>query len=613
MNRDRDLGTWAAGVRVARYRWRRYVPGGLLWALNHSLPLVTGLILKAVFDRVIGDRPAYSTALSLLAVLVAAEVGRAVVSWGAMAAWPGWWQVVGAWVRGNLLRSILCAPGPPSDRLPGSPGEAIGRFRDDVEDLIWFVDIWVDVAGGVIFTLIAVAVMASRNWLVTMVVVVPLVGGLLATRWLSNMVRRNHQRMRERGSSVTDFVADMFAGVITLKTAGAEDQALARFRDRNASRRQAAMGAQLATDLMASVSNASVGVTVGLILLLSGGAMRQGSFTVGDLALFTSYAVALTALPRWLGRMIARQREATVALARLARLEPDRRVEQVLEPRPLPAAVDDSPPMSDPGARRAEPTFRSLQVKGLSARHAAGGAGIFGVDMLLHAGSMTVITGAVGSGKTTLLRALLGLLPIEAGEVRWNGEFVGDAGTVLVPPRAAYAGQVPRLFSATLYENLRLGWPASTDDLHEALRVAQFEGDLPALPLGLDTMIGPRGSRLSGGQSQRAALARAVLRKPDLLILDDVSSSLDTQTEEQLWQALKATGASCLVASHHRAVLSRADQIVVLDHGRVVATGSVEQLLRDSAEFRRLWREELIDEPGADDRSRRRGDAATSP
>jgi ATP-binding cassette subfamily B protein len=490
---------------------------------------------------------------------------------------------------------VLCAPGPPSDRLPASPGEAVGRFRDDVEDLIWFVDVWVDVAGGLVFTLAAVAVMATRNWLVTLVVVVPLVGVLLATRWLSQLVRRNHQQMREQGSSVTDFVADLFAGVLTLKTAGAEDRALARFRERNARRRQAAMRAQLATDLMASLSSASVGLTVGLVLLLGAAAMRQGSFTVGDLALFTSYASALVGLPRWLGRMISRQREATVALSRLARLEPDRRVDQVLEPTPMPIRVNTSP-ASERRPAFTGPPFVSLDVSGLTARYAINGAGVVAVDLSVPAGSLTVVTGAVGSGKTTLLRALLGLIPIETGSIRWNGERVSDPGSLLVPPRVAYAGQVPRLVSAPLEENLRLGWPASAADLRWALAVSQFEADLAALPLGFATLIGPRGSRLSGGQSQRAALARAVLRQPELLILDDVSSALDTQTEERLWQALKDMGASILVASHRRAVLQRADRIVVLDRGRVVAAGSMDQLLKEGGEFQRLWRAELFEE-----------------
>src|SRR5262249_11290328 len=132
-----SMGAWRAGVRTAWHDPRRYLPGGSLWALTHSLPLLSGLALKAVFDRATAAQPAYGTALALLAVLAGVELGRTGVFWGAMAAWPRWWHTVAGWLRANLLESLLSDPGPPVTRLPATPGEAIGRFRDDVEDMIW--------------------------------------------------------------------------------------------------------------------------------------------------------------------------------------------------------------------------------------------------------------------------------------------------------------------------------------------------------------------------------------------------------------------------------------------------------------------------------------------
>jgi ATP-binding cassette subfamily B protein len=571
-----QLGAWRAGARIARFRLRRYLIGGALWALNHSLPLVTGVILKAVFDRVSGADPAYATGLALLAVLVAAEVGRAAVFWTAMAVWPAWWRAISTWVRANLLESLLCAPGPLAGRLPASPGEAVGRFRDDVEDLVWFVDVWVDVAGGAVFTVAALAVMLSVSPLVTVVAVVPLVGVTAASRGLSHLVRRSHTRMREQGSSVTDLIADLFAGVLTLKTAGAEERALARFQARNASRGEAAVRAQLAHNLMSSVSGGAAQITTGLVLLLAANAMRQGGFTVGDLALFTTYAVALTALPRWLGRTVAHHREAGVALQRLARLHPEQRTERVLDP----AVIR---PAAGPASVGPDVRLRSLEVRGLTARHPGSGAGIVDVDLAIRPGTLTVVTGPVGSGKSTLIRALLGLIPVEAGSIRWNGSPVADPATFLVPPRVAYAGQVARLFSASLAENLALGWRAGEEELWAALRAAQLDGEVAAMPQGLATVIGPRGSRLSGGQLQRAAVARALVRTPELLILDDVSSALDQRTEERLWRALAERGTTCLAASHRTAALERADHVVVLERGRVVAAGPPMGVLVDVA------------------------------
>jgi ATP-binding cassette, subfamily B, bacterial len=569
-----DIDGWAAGRRIARYRLRRYIPGGALWALNHSLPILVGLVLKVVFDRVSSGGDVLHRALPWLAVLMAVEAGRALEFWSAMVSWPFWWQGVVAWLRGNILHSIVVAPGPVATRMPGSPGEAISRFRDDVDDLTWFVDIWVDVAGGVIFTAVALVIMFSISPLVTIVVVLPMVAVVVGTRYLSTQIRRYHQRTRQSGASVTALIADLFSGVLTLKVAGAEEQALARFRERNSERREAAVRSQLARDLIDTVSGASIEISIGLMLLLAAPAMRRGDFTVGDLALFTSYASWLTGLPRWVGRMLARHREASVALDRLSRLMPSRQVDEVLTQRPV--YLKSSPPVPLVADATDDDQLHTLSVRGLTARPMIGRRGIEAIDLDVTGGSFTVVTGTVGAGKTTLLRALLGLLPIEEGTISWNGQPVHDPSTFLVPPRAAYAAQVPRLFSASLEENLRLGWPAAPADLEEALWTAALSDDVDEMHDRLDTLVGPRGMRLSGGQAQRATAARALLRRPSLLLVDDLSSALDTETEARLWDRIIAAGTdgrACIAISHRRPVIERADQVVVLDRGRLASVG----------------------------------------
>jgi ATP-binding cassette subfamily B protein len=239
-----------------------------------------------------------------------------------------------------------------------------------------------------------------------------------------------------------------------------------------------------------------------------------------------------------------------------------------------------SPAPAAPAPPPVERPFERLDVERVTAVHASTGRGISEVSLHVARGELVVITGAVGSGKTTLVRTVLGLLPIERGTVRWNGDLVGDPGELLVPPRAAYAAQVPKLWSASLRENLQLGWAVDDDGLHEALGLARLSEDVAEMTDGLETLVGPRGVRLSGGQIQRALAARALVRQPELLIVDDLSSALDVETEQALWNGLLSpdrTGPphALLVVSHRPAVLARADRVVTLAGGRIVEPGAV--------------------------------------
>ncbi len=594
MSRDPVSG-WRLSLGMARFMPRRYVLGGLVWVLMYTAPLATGLLLREVFDRLTGEQTAgVDSALWLLVAVLGTEVARQGFLWWGISIWPFWWVSCQTLARANVLRSILCAPGPASTRLPRSSGEAVSRFRDDVEDLVLLSDLWVDLAGSTVFAVVAMAVMMTIDPVITLVLVLPLVAAVVGTRLLGDVIKRTHTAARQSAANVTALIGDLFAGVLALKTAGAEDAALTRLRERNAVRRDREVRSRLLLDVLDSINASTAELGLGLVLLLAAPRIRSGAFTVGDLALFTSYLSTMTNFPRHVGRVLWRQRQASVAGGRLAELlagtEP---AATIVAHRPL--HFRSSPPPVPVPVRTVDDTLAELRVDGLTARHPSSGHGVVDVSFVVPRGSFTVVTGAVGAGKSTLLRGVLGLMPLDAGRIDWNGTPLDDPGTWLVPPRAAYAAQVPKLFSATIAENLLLGVPADDAVLAEAIHLAVLERDVAGMPIGVDTIVGSRGVRLSGGQVQRATAARAFVRRPELLVVDDLSSALDVETEDLLWGRLALRGPpTALVVSHRRAALARADQIIVLDRGRIVGRGTLDGLLATCQEMVRLWAEESI-------------------
>ncbi|MGD9101543.1 MAG: ABC transporter ATP-binding protein [Anaerolineae bacterium] len=591
----KTLSTWQATWKLIRCSPWPFLLYFVLWTFYLSSWLIPGLIVQAMFDDLTGAAPVEIGFWGLISLLAAVEIARITANLSKRVGEETFRYTIQALLRKNIVTNLLRRPG--AEGLPVSAGDAISRLRGDVAELADFPTWLPHVLGYVVLAVVCVVIMFTIHPLITLVAVLPSLAVAAIGYYTWGRILRYWDASRATNGAVTGFLGEILGAVQAVKVADAEADVIAHFQTLNQARRKAELKTHLMWELIHWISYNLGDLGFGVVLLLAGQAMRPGpegvaTFTVGDFALFSVYIGHIIHIPGTLGSFIADYRTQAVSIKRMLELQPHAPPETLVAQGPT--YVRGAFPSLTRPAKTPAQRLQKLQVSGLTCKYPNSENGVQDVRLCLERGSFTVVTGRIGSGKTTLLRALLGLLPKDAGEVQWNGQLVQDPASFFVPPRSAYTGQVPVLFSESLKDNILMGLPEDEVDLPAALRAAVLEQDVGELQAGLETIVGPKGVKLSGGQVQRAAAARMFVRGPELLVFDDLSSALDVETERALWERVFSSPGrpTCLVVSHRRPALRRADHIVVLQDGKVEAEGKLEELLESSAEMQRLWRGE---------------------
>ena len=414
------------------------------------------------------------------------------------------------------------------------------------------------------------------------------------------------QEVQQRIAELTAAAEESISGVRVVKSFAREPHQLERFRHSVARVFDQSM---VATRLEATY-NPVIGflpqLGLAAVLLIGGNAVIHANLTLGQFTQFYLYLNMLISPMRSLGVTLGLAQRATASGARIFQvLDRDPRIVEPADARPLPAGngrvqfkgvtlrYDET---DEFGAVYAEPL--SVPMDGGAAPRAARAA-LSEIDLDVAAGTTVALVGGTGSGKTSLVSLISRLYDTSEGSVLLDGADVREVDLRELRESVAIVSDDPFLFSATVAENIAYGRPDATQEqIEEAARRAQAFEFVRALPQGFQTRVGERGLSLSGGQRQRLAIARALVANPRVLILDDATSSVDASTEQSIKLALDQamSGRTTFVIAHRLSTISLADEIVVLDHGRIAARGDHDELLEASELYREIVEKGLPDQ-----------------
>ncbi|MFZ3033970.1 MAG: ABC transporter ATP-binding protein/permease [Parvibaculum sp.] len=386
---------------------------------------------------------------------------------------------------------------------------------------------------------------------------------------------RFHREMNTLDTDANSKAIDSLLNFETVKYFGNEDYEARRFDASMKRYESAAIKTMTSLSALNSGQTAIMSIGLTILMLMSAHGIVNGKMTVGDFAMLFAYFMQLAQPLNLLGTVYREIRQALIDM------------ETMFDLLHIPSEVEDSPAAHDLKVKGGEIVFENVSF------HYDKDRGILdNISFRVPAGKTLAIVGPSGAGKSTISRILFRFYDISAGRVLVDGQDIRD---VTQSSLRATVGMVPQdtvLFNDSIRYNIRYGRPAATDaDVESAAQQAQIADFIARLPKGYDSAVGERGLKLSGGEKQRVAIARTILKNPAILILDEATSALDTHTEKEIQSALKriSENRTTLIIAHRLSTVVDADEIIVLDHGHIAERGRHDDLLAMGGKYAAMW------------------------
>jgi ATP-binding cassette subfamily B protein len=561
--------------RGLRHVWRSVVeqPGMfslavLASSLYGAMTVASAWVIGEITDRVLlpsfDDGVTTASALSLAAAAIIGVALLKIVGILGRRLFAGIMSYrLQADYRRRVTRQYLRLPLSWHQRHP--TGQLLSNANSDVEAAWFFVAPLPFAVGALVMIAITVVALVLTDPLIAVVglVVFPLVFAVNVV--YSQVMSPRMQRAQQLRAEVSEIAHESFDAALVVKTLGREASETERFAARAEQLRDGLVAVGRVRGLFDPMMEALPNLGTLAVLLIGAGRVADGSTDAGSLVSI-AYLFTLLALPiRAIGWVLA---DLPRALAGFDRVTP------VLDATGETPYGPDAAAVSGGGAalRVADVDFAFADAESPTLR---------GITFEVRAGTTVAVVGPTGSGKSTLAGLLVRLVDPADGAVLLDGVDLRRMREGEVSGQAAFVAQGTFLFDDTVRGNVTLDEPFDDDEVWAALRVAAADDFVAALPQGLDTRVGERGATLSGGQRQRLALARAVVRRPRLLVLDDATSAVDPSVEARILDALRDSDrpSTVVVIAYRQATIALADEVVWLEQGQVLARGSHEQLL----------------------------------